>query len=688
MIWSYYSRELFFDLLILSRYSFFLFHTVLFLMRYLLLTLVTSISSLCFASDVRPLDPNEKFVGDLTVYPSKLIARPFSNSIQDDTLTADIVIFYQPSYFAKYGAYEGHRRIMAWVKNTNESYAVHGENVSLSVSDIVAMESVEEEALFRSTVDDEGFLIEPGAFEQFSIATLNNNNPEFDIYQTKWKGDLVMYVREARPTDDILGLAPIGGELSGVLDNDGDPATYTIPAHEIGHNLGMNHENGSAVAGPEYARAWECGGKRSIMYSTVIRNNTLNHYSSPSIQNDGEVCGDEAVANNARVLSENFLPTSQRREGVSSRGQVRFTSSTYEGDEVSGVTISLSRDGDVSESASVKVFAENGTAIWGEDFTDAFVLAEFEAGATTAEVVFPTIADVSSEGTESFGVSLKFPFRLSTSTESSATINVTDGNLQGTTGLFSLTGDAQLTESQNAVLRVSRIGGVGEAVLTVKAVGGTAVSGADYVVLNQQVVFAQGEVEKEVELQIIDDVDAEVAESIRVEIDSPSASAEFGDKVFEVMVLDNDVVATPNSGTFGLSTPSTAVSESVGTIPVTIRRSMGSEGSAIVRLFTREGSAISGTDFEAVDQAVAFADGEIEKTVTLTIIDDNVNGASAVSFDVILESAEFTLSADRLSITVNDNEQSSASNDSGGGAFGFGLLFLALVRLLRINKQK
>jgi hypothetical protein len=668
-------------------------------MKKLLGSICLSMAALSVAAqstgDVRPLFPNEIPLQDLPKFALKTSYSGLSSSpkAKSSTTVADVVIFYQPTFAAKYGKREAFKRVSAWVDLANRSYALHGHDYALNVSDIVPVTSVSDDVPWKDVVDEDGNIIQDGADYLFSGAVLNAGSAEYDIYQQKWKADFVVYVREQREGDYSLGSAGIGGESSTVLDNDTDPDRHSTLAHEVGHNLGMNHENGNAIAGPEYARAWECGGQRTIMYSSSSRTSSDRHYSSPELSNGGEVCGNDETANNARILEENFVQATQRRPGVESLGTVTFEQASFNGDEESGVTITLVRDGDLTEASSVKVFAEDETAMLGQDYTETYVLAEFEDGSTTTTVTYPIIKDGESEGAETFTVHLRFPYKMSLSDSNLATISITDNAEVGNAGLFSISGATELNEGGVGEFIVTRTGGVGEAVLNIQAINSSANSGQDFVELNEDVVFTEGEVQKTISLVTIADTIAETDESLTIEISSTSTTAEYDVQSINVTILDDDVVVTPEVGTFALSASETNISESAGSIVINVVRSNGSDGEAVVKLRTVEGSALAGEDFTAVNQEVTFAEGELEKTITIQILDDSKDEAGTTSFSVILEGAGVEVTIGTITITLTDNDDvvvvtpptvTPPSSESGGGSNGmFFMLFLGVLTVIR-----
>ena len=649
--------------------------------------LALATTTFAHASDVRPLHPNEIRLQDLPK--TAQVKAPYSLSSSTNKSTAsvaDVVIYYQPSLAAKYGEREAFKRMTAWIDFANRSYALHGHDYHLNISDILPVTFIDDDVPTGDITDEDGNIIQDGAIYQFSLSILNAGNEAYETYQNKWAADLVVYARELRADDTALGFAGIGGEASTVMDDGGDPDTYSTLAHEIGHNLSMNHQNGSALTGAEYARAWECGGKRTIMYAASDRSVDLGHYSSPDFTFGGQVCGNADTGNNARILEENFITTTQRRAGVQSLGNVSFEQATYNGNEIDGVTITLVRDGDLTESATVKVFAEDETALLGQDFTNTFVLAEFEAGSASTMVMYPVIKDGENEGSETFTVHLRFPYKLTIGDENLSTITIADNAQVGNVGLFSISGPSELVEGDTAEYIVTRNGGVGEAVLNIQSVNDTASAGQDFVALNQDLVFGEGDVQKRINLVTLDNTIEESTESLTLEISNESDTVEYDVKSIVVNLIDEDV--TPEIGTFAINTAQTTISESAGSIVMNVVRSNGSDGIVVVRVRTVEGSALAGEDFTTVNEEITFNDGESEKAITVIILDDAKDENGTTAFSVVLEGSGVEVTTDTVTITLTDNDDAPIvtppASDSGGGSSSilglFGLLMMAIWR--------
>ena len=82
-----------------------------------------------------------------------------------------------------------------------------------------------------------------------------------------------------------------------------------------------------------------------------------------------------------------------------------------------------------------------------------------------------------------------------------------------------------------------------------------------------------------------------------------------------------EFLATP--GTVQFSAATYEVNENGGSFQVTVTRTGGGDGEVSVQFTTADGSATAGLDYEAVDQTVTFADGDMaNKIVAIPILPD------------------------------------------------------------------
>lgn len=127
-----------------------------------------------------------------------------------------------------------------------------------------------------------------------------------------------------------------------------------------------------------------------------------------------------------------------------------------------------------------------------------------------------------------------------------------------------------------------------------------------------------------------------------------SSYVTYGESELHSFNLQGDPAmnVVPNrSGELQFEQANSTVMENAGTATITITRTNGRDGAASVHYATSNGTAIAGDDYIAASGTLNFADGEISKTFTITILDDgiiendktvnltltNVTGASAGS---------------------------------------------------------
>ncbi len=76
----------------------------------------------------------------------------------------------------------------------------------------------------------------------------------------------------------------------------------------------------------------------------------------------------------------------------------------------------------------------------------------------------------------------------------------------------------------------------------------------------------------------------------------------------------------------GFDSPTYSVTENsqAGTVAVTVRRDGATSKSTSVDVFTVDGTAKSGVNYTGIRQTLTFAPGEVSKTFSIPIINDNI----------------------------------------------------------------
>ncbi|WP_233217649.1 GlyGly-CTERM sorting domain-containing protein [Photobacterium sp. GB-1] len=165
----------------------------------------------------------------------------------------------------------------------------------------------------------------------------------------------------------------------------------TLLAHEWGHVDRLGHEyehTQSHFEDDNYA--WRCSGKPTIMSADLNYNQfDLNEfYSDPNVTRGGEACG-TVTANNAKVLLETI---SQVRTAdwaqvppLAKIGNVTIALDENQSSEFEKV-ITVTRDGDLSQAASIEVYSDAVTAVPATDYQELAKRVEFAPNETTKTV--------------------------------------------------------------------------------------------------------------------------------------------------------------------------------------------------------------------------------------------------------------------------------------------------------------
>jgi hypothetical protein len=307
-----------------------------------------------------------------------------------------------------------------------------------------------------------------------------------------------------------------------------------------------------------------------------------------------------------------------------SNGQFEFANPTYLAVENAGtVAVAVYRYGGASGVASVVYATSNATATSGLDYTAATGTLNFADGEESKTFDVTILDDSLHESTETFKLALKSPTGGATlGAQKSAVMSITDDDASN--GQFEFS-DAAYTLPENGGtvnIAVYRNGGANGVASVVYATSkGSAAAGLDYTETTGALSFADGEESKTFGVTILDDTAHEPTETVRLALKSPTGGATLGSQKTAVLSITDD---DASNGQFEFSNVSFTYLENAGTVTIAVYRNEGSNGVASVVYSTSNGTAAAGSDYTEATGALDFADGEIIKTFTVTIIEDNL----------------------------------------------------------------
>ena len=324
------------------------------------------------------------------------------------------------------------------------------------------------------------------------------------------------------------------------------------------------------------------------------------------------------------------------------------------------VTLVATRSGGNAGAVSVGFATANGSAAAGGDYTARNGTLSWANGDSASKSFAITVAnDAYAEASETFSVTLSAPTGgASAGTIMSATVTIQDNDGAPGTLAFSTSGSSVAENAGMAVITVTRTGGSGGGVSVDYAVsGGTASAGVDYTPVSGTLSWGEADpLAKTFTVPILDDTDWESGDTIVITLANPGGGALLGSiRTTSLGITDND--NTP--GRFEFSANSYAVTEGTASVTIQVRRVGGNLGAVGVSYFTRNGSAVSGSDYKGRSASLSWASGDsASKIFGLSIANDSLVEALE-SFGIGLRSPSGgallgNIPAANVAITDND----------------------------------
>ncbi len=434
----------------------------------------------------------------------------------------------------------------------------------------------------------------------------------------------------SNPTGAVLGGQPTA-LLTIINDNSGvnfSSPTYTviknavngaavITVQRIGSSIGpasvelTTTTNGTATPVLDYTPT------TNIVY---FEDGQTNQTATVPVNNNGLIEGNRTVGlmlsnpTNTILLS----PTTATLTIIDNNnppGDFMFSSPTYSASEKgTNVAITVLRTNGSTGSVSVHVATSDGTAVAGVNYVSTSTNLAFADGVTSQSFLVPVTYDPAVQGNLTVNLTLSNP---STNTlilgPNPATLTIMDAD----TGVGFVQPVYFATDTNGILtLGVQRLGNTnGVFSVNYATTNGTATAGTDYVATNGMLNFASGETFETLNLFILNN-SAFSNRIFLVNLSNPSSPVQ--------LVTNSTASITVVATNIGLEFSSTnnGVDKSGGNVTVSVLRVGSPSGPVSVGFATQDGTALAGTNYDQTSGTLAFADGQISNSYTVTIIND------------------------------------------------------------------
>ena len=325
---------------------------------------------------------------------------------------------------------------------------------------------------------------------------------------------------------------------------------------------------------------------------------------------------------------------------VDDESVVQFAAAEFLGLEGSpGGVITVTRTGVLTGTVTVRYTTADDTATAFRDYTPVTGILTFPSGiATKTFTVLITDGSIF-EPDEFVTLTLSSPTGALLGNQKVARLRIRDndsGTLKLSAAAYSVPEKGPPgTPGGVAVVSVLRTGSLNATTkvlfetVDITATGGAAAgAGVDYISVSRTLTFAPTETKKDVQIQIIDDTLAEGNETFKVRLSNPENGTLSPTVLSEaiVTIVDDDKAGTVQFGAAAFS-----VSETAGSIDITVTRTGGDAGPATVAYSTGDGTATAGEDYTATSGVLTFGFKEVKKTFTVPILADSlVEGTETV----------------------------------------------------------
>jgi Leucine-rich repeat (LRR) protein len=346
---------------------------------------------------------------------------------------------------------------------------------------------------------------------------------------------------------------------------------------------------------------------------------------------------------------------------------------------------------------SIDIRTNNQSALAGDDFNEINQTLSFANNELYKTFSIDIIGDLIYENNETFEIELLNPVSATLGENSLLSVTIQD---QGGVALSWLESNSEVDENSGTlVLTVTRPEeSLGEMSVDINYVDNDAIHGVDYIFENQTITFIDGEYSKEIDVIIVDNDEYQDDRNFSLVISNPfNAYIEDNTQSMTIKIIDDD---TPPSGIISFETNTLSFNENAGEVTITLIRTDGNFGELVISYAVTDISANQGSDFELANGTITFLTGEMNKTITLAITDDDSDeNDETFSISLSADNASILGEIDDVTISIVDNDETvvtpptttpttpSDNSSGGGGGSVYYLLLLLLTTQLYVKRK-
>ena len=444
--------------------------------------------------------------------------------------------------------------------------------------------------------------------------------------------DETLSVTLARPSNATLARDSGHGTIT---DNDAAPSLSVADAVGVegtrvtfavelsvpsARQVGVDYAtaDGTALAASDYRAASE-----SLVFAPFERTQTVTiDLSDDSVEEDDETftlsLSSPSNATLARDTATGTITDDDRTPVLAVAG-----GSGNEGDTIE---FPVSRRGSTSRGATVEYSTADGTARAGTDYEAAAGTLTFAAGDESASVSVRLLEDNVDESDESLSLVLS----------NAQGANIAVGSAEGTivdtddAPRLSVTGDEDVEGGTAEFVVVLASRSERSAVVLYETRDGSAEVGVDYEFASDSLTFAPGDTTRTVAVSLLDDDIDEADETFALVLSNPENA------ILETPSADGRILDDDTSPTLSI-TGGRGVEG--GSVDFDVTLAGASTRTVTVRYATTDASAEAGVDYESAEGTLTFEAGRTRRTVTVRLLDDNIDEPEE-TFDVVLSSPE------------------------------------------------